>query len=204
MNLLIHDLTAEEWNRIADSYSTWTVISDTGTIRPCIGCFRCWTGGSGKCVFRDGYDNMCSLIHEAEEMVVMSRYTYGGFSSFVKNVFDRSIGYVLLEFETAYGEMHHKRRFPEEKPVTFRFRGCHLTADEKEKTAAYAAAVCRNLRGRVKDVLFDECNPAEEAQALSEAPPCEPAARLPSEPVKWPGCLYILIANINWQRLKKH
>jgi len=176
MNLLIHDLTAKEWNRIADSYSTWNVISDTGTIRPCIGCFRCWTGGSGKCVFRDGYDNMCSLIHEAEEMVVMSRYTYGGF---------------------------HKRRFPEEKPVTFRFRGCHLTADEKEKTAAYAAAVCRNLRGRVKDVLFDECNPAEEAQALSETSPCEPAARLPSEPVKWPGCLYILIANINWQRLKK-
>ena len=173
MNLLIHDLTAEEWNQAADSFRTWTVISDAGTIRPCIGCFHCWTGGRGRCAFKDGYDNMCGLIHEADEMVVMSRYTYGGFSRFVKNVFDRSIGYVLPEFETAYGEMHHKRRFPEEKPVTFRFRGCHLSSEQKEKAAAYAAAVCRNLRGRVKDIFFDECDPAEESNAL----PGDPAAR---------------------------
>jgi len=104
---------------------------------------------------------MGSLIHESDEMVVMSRYTYGGFSSFVKNVFDRSLGYVLPEFETAYGEMHHKKRYPEDKEVTFRFRGSGLSEEDKEKARQYVAAVCRNLRGLVKEVIFDECQEPE-------------------------------------------
>ena len=114
---------------------------------------------------------MCELIHDSDEMLVMSRWTYGGFSSFVKNVFDRSIGYVLPEFETAYGEMHHKRRFPGEKPVTFCFRGHALTEEDKEKARRYVAAVCRNLRGRVKDVLFEEC--AEEDNTVTAEQPAE-------------------------------
>ena len=167
MNLLIHDLTAAEWGLVADQYQGWNVISDTGNIRPCIGCFRCWTGGSGTCVFQDGYHRMCDLIHEAEEMVVMSKYTYGGFSSFVKSVFDRCIGYVLPEFETAYGEMHHQKRFAEDKPVTFIFRGANLSEEAKNKAREYVAAVCRNLRGHVKEVLFQECT-AEETRIMPD------------------------------------
>lgn len=166
MKLLIHDYSPEEQPRIIDSYKGWTILSDNGKIRPCIGCFSCWTGGTGQCVFKDGYENMCALIHSADEISVISRYTYGGFSSFVKNVFDRSLGYVLPEFETAYGEMHHRRRFPEEKQVTFCFRGPSLTEEEKEKARNYVAAVCRNLRGAVKDVLFESC--AAEEKPLSE------------------------------------
>ncbi len=169
MKLLIHDLNKDEWERISEEYRNWTVVSETGPVSPCIGCFRCWTGGTGECVFRDGYENMCSLIHQADEMVVMSRYTYGGFSIFVKSVFDRSIGYVLPEFETAYGEMHHKKRFPEDKPVTFVFRGSHLSEEDKEKAVRYAHAVCRNLRGTVKDVIFEDS--PEEAEPLPYTPP---------------------------------
>ncbi len=170
MNLIIHDLPASEWERIADDYAGWTVISDNGTIRPCVGCFNCWTSGTGKCVIRDGYENMGELIHSADEMVVMSRYTYGGFSSFVKNVFDRSLGYVLPEFETAYGEMHHRKRYQEDRPVTFRFRGCDLTEQDRRKARDYVTAVCRNLRGSVKDVIFDECTPAKAAKLTSAGP----------------------------------
>ena len=173
MNLLIHDLAAAEWESIADKYKDWNVISDTGTIRPCIGCFRCWTGGTGACVFQDGYHRMCALIHEADEMVVMSKYTYGGFSSFVKSVFDRCIGYVLPEFETAYGEMHHQKRFPEDKPVTFIFRGTDLSEADKNKARKYVDAVCRNLRGSVKEVVFNESTREER----SVAAPCEETER---------------------------
>lgn len=157
MKLLIHDYSPEEQPRIPESHQGWTILSDNGKIRPCIGCFNCWTGGTGQCVIKDGYENMGALIHNADEVTVMSRYTYGGFSSFVKNIFDRSLGYVLPEFETAYGEMHHKRRYPEEKQVTFCFRGHDLTEEEKEKARNYVTAVCRNLRGKVKDVLFETC-----------------------------------------------
>jgi multimeric flavodoxin WrbA len=119
-------------------------------------------------VLRDGYENMGALIHQADEAVIMSRYTWGGFSSFVKNVFDRCLGYVLPEFETAYGEMHHKKRYPEDKPVTFIFRGSGLTEEEQKKARNYVYAVCRNLRGYVKDVMFEEC--AAEPVRPSDAP----------------------------------
>ena len=173
MKLLIHDLTRSEWERIEENYSDCKVISDTGSIRPCIGCFHCWTGGTGRCVFKDGYDNMCRLIHEADEMIIMSRYTYGGFSSFVKNVFDRCIGYVLPEFEVAYGEMHHKKRFAEEKPVTFVFRAHDLSEEKRRNAREYTEALCRNLRGTVKDVIFEECAVDE----TSETVPAETSKR---------------------------
>ncbi len=169
MDLLIHDLDNREWNEVKDKYEGFNVIKGTDDMRPCIGCFHCWTGGSGECIFKDGFHRMCALIHEADEMVVMSRYTCGGFSSTVKGVFDRCIGYVLPEFEVAYGEMHHRKRFPEEKLVTFIFRGHELSEDDKEKAKSYAHALCRNLRGSVKDVIFEEWE-GEERKVFSASP----------------------------------
>ena len=55
--------------------------------------------------------------------------------------------------------MHHQKRYAEDKPVTFVFRGSGLTEEDKEKARRYVAAVCRNLRGTVKEVIFDECDP---------------------------------------------
>ena len=103
MRLVIHDLTEDNWEIIKQNYSNDRIISDHGTIHPCIGCFSCWNKTPGQCVIRDGYENMGVLIHEASEVIVISRYTYGGFSGFVKNVFDRSLGYVLPQFEVIAG-----------------------------------------------------------------------------------------------------
>ncbi len=156
MKLLIHDLNDEEWSKICDNYKEWKVISDNGTIKPCIGCCGCWLKEPGECVIKDGYEKMGALIHQADEIKVISTYTYGGFGSFVKNVFDRSIGWVLPFFEIDHGEMHHKRRYPEDKPITFIFRGWF---DESDKTKAkkYVEAVCRNFHGIIKEIRFEEC-----------------------------------------------
>ena len=112
MKLLIHDYTPEEFAPLAAQYEGWDVISDDGTIRPCIGCFGCWVKTPGQCVIRDGYETNARRLHEAEEVVVCTKWTYGGFSPFVKNVFDRSIGVVLPFFELVDGEMHHQKRYP--------------------------------------------------------------------------------------------
>jgi multimeric flavodoxin WrbA len=156
MNLLIHDLNNEEWNKISDRYDGWEVISDNGTIKSCVGCFGCWVKQPGQCVIKDGYDQMGKLIHSADKVVVISRYTYGGFSSFVKNVFDRSIGWVLPYFEVVDNEMHHKRRYPEDKSFTFIFRGNNLTEEDKIMAQKYVEAAARNLRATVSDVIFEE------------------------------------------------
>ena len=108
MKLLIHDLNEKEWEEAAQQYEGYEVISDKGNIKPCVGCFGCWLKTPGQCVIKDGYDRMGALIHQAEEVTVISRYTYGGFSSFVKNVMDRSIGWVLPYMEIHHGEMHHR------------------------------------------------------------------------------------------------
>ena len=159
MNLLIHDLNSKEWNNISNRYEGWEVISDNGKIKPCIGCFGCWVKEPGQCVIKDGYDKMGKLIHSAEKVVVISRYTYGGFSSFVKNVFDRSIGWVLPYFEVVDNEMHHKKRYTEDKTFTFIFRGNNLTEEDKKKAYKYVEAAARNFRITISDVVFEEDAP---------------------------------------------
>ena len=157
MKLLIHDLEADEFKKIEKEYSEDFVISDKGTIKPCIGCFGCWKKDPGRCIIKDGYEDMGRLIHEAEEVIVISRYTYGGFSSFVKNVFDRSLGYVLPHFELVNGQSHHRKRYDEDKAFTFLFYGLDLNEEKQKKARDYVAAVCTNIRGHVKEVVFKEC-----------------------------------------------
>ena len=156
MQLVIHDLSAEQWNEISSDYPDSTVISDNGTMKPCVGCFGCWNKTPGECVIKDGYDNIGYLIHHAEEVTVISRYTYGGFSGSVKNVFDRSLAYVLPQFEIVNGESHHQKRYDEEKPYTFIFRGPALNEEEKNNARRYVKAVTINMRTVVKDVIFWE------------------------------------------------
>ena len=154
--LVIHDLSNEDWSRISGDYPGCEVVSDNGSIRPCTGCFCCWNKTPGRCAVRDGYENMGYLIHHADEVVVISRCTYGGFSGFVKNVFDRCLGYVLPQFEVIRGETHHKKRYDETKPFTFIFYGTVLSEAEKDSARRYVQAVCANIHGCVKDVIFHE------------------------------------------------
>lgn len=156
MKLLIHDLSKEKWEERARDYEGWKVVSDDGSIHPCTGCFSCWNRTPGSCIVKDGYGDMGYLIHHAEEVHVISRYTYGGFSGFVKNVFDRSLSYVLPHFEIVGGESHHKKRYDEEKPFTFIFYGPRLSEEEKQSARRYVTAVCTNVRSQVREVIFEE------------------------------------------------
>ena len=166
MGLVIHDLTPEEWERVSRDYDGWTVVSDRGTIRPCTGCFGCWNRTPGKCLIPDGYENMGELIRRADVVTVISRCTFAGFSGFVKNVFDRCLGYVLPQFEVVGGETHHKKRYDEDKPWTFVFCGGAPTEEEKESARRYVKAVCANIRGHVREVRF-----------IGDGRAAEPAAR---------------------------
>ena len=167
MKLVIHDLNDEQWREIADRYQDSTVISDDGSIRPCVGCFGCWNKDPGRCVVKDGYENMGYLIHHADEVIVISRYTYGGFSGFVKNVFDRCLGYVLPHFELVNDQSHHKRRYDEDKPFTFIFYGHNLSEEDKENAARYVEAVCTNMRSHVKEVIFNEVEDKPEEKTIT-------------------------------------
>ncbi len=168
MKLVIHDLTTEEWEKIVAEYGDCTVVSDNRTIRPCVGCFCCWAKDPGRCVLKDGYENMGVLVHRADEVVVISRYAYGAVSGFVKNVFDRCLAYVLPQFEVIGGETHHKKRYEEDKPFTFVFYGRAFTQAEKAAAFRYVTAVCTNFRAYVKSVVFREGEPLPKASTREE------------------------------------
>lgn len=162
MKLLIHDFNENEWEKIATDYEGFEVVSGKGGIKPCTGCFGCWLKTPGECVIKDDYNRMGELIHKADEMVIMSKFTYGGFSSCVKNVLDRSIGYVLPFFRIVNDEMHHKPRYQEIKPISIIFRADAFSDEDKEKAKKCAEAVCLNLNGDLKEIRFEAIEDSKE------------------------------------------
>lgn len=135
MKLLIHDLNEKEFQRMfPNPLKDMRVISDDGTIHNCIGCFGCWIKTPGACVIRDNYGDMGEYFSKCDEIIIISRCCYGGYSPFVKNVLDRAISYVHPNLVIRNGEMHHKRRYDNKFNMKIWFYGEDITAREK-KTA---------------------------------------------------------------------
>ena len=141
MKLYIHDLEKSEFERLFhDGPGDSMVISDDQTIQPCIGCFGCWVKTPGICVIRDPYRNMGFNLSRCDELILISKCSYGGFSPFVKNVLDRSISYLHPYFANRNAEMHHRMRYQNEKKMKVLFYGADITEVEKETARKLAKA----------------------------------------------------------------
>lgn len=161
MNILIHDLSNEQFQSLfPKSHNDVYTISDTGTIRHCIGCFGCWIKTPGKCVLDDGYNNIGELLSKSAEVTIISRCFYGCYSPFVKNVLDRSIPWLLPFFKIRNNETHHKRRYPNNIHLTVHFYGEKITTDERETAKKLVKANCNNFY--VKNYKISFSNSLEE------------------------------------------
>lgn len=161
MKIVIHDLSNEQFQSLfpqADSDAC--IISDTGTIRHCVGCYGCWIKTPGKCVLKDGYDNMGELLSKSTKVTIISRCFYGCYSPFVKNVLDRSIPWLLPFFKIRNNETHHKRRYQNNIQLTVHFYGPKITAQERETARKLVKANCKNFY--VKDYQISFSNSLEE------------------------------------------
>ena len=157
MNLIIHDLSKEQWEALAFPLKEETkIIDNSGKIKKCMGCFGCWLKTQGRCVIPDEYQRMGELAAKAEELTIISKCSFGSYSSFVKNVLDRSISYVLPFFEIREGEMHHRKRYDNQFLMRVIFYGSDITEEEKETAKELVKANAVNLHGKVKEVLFVE------------------------------------------------
>ena len=157
MNLIIHDLSKEQWEALAFPLKEETkIIDNSGKIKKCMGCFGCWLKTPGRCVILDEYQRMGELAAKAEELTIISKCSFGSYSSFVKNVLDRSISYVLPFFEIREGEMHHRKRYDNQFLMRVIFYGSNITEEEKETAKELVKANAVNLHGKVKEVLFVE------------------------------------------------
>ena len=141
MHVIIHDLNNEQFELLFPELNNNShIIFDNGTIKSCIGCFGCWIKTPGKCVIKDGYDNIGELFSKADKVIVISKCFYGGFSPFVKNVLDRSIAYMLPFFRTVNKETHHKQRYDKSFKYCVHFYGENITEPEKETACSLVKA----------------------------------------------------------------
>ena len=123
--------------------------------RYCIGCFGCWLKTPGTCIIKDGFEDMGKRLSQVEEFILISKATFGSYSSAVKNVLDRSISYVLPFFEIRNGEMHHGERHHNHLTISALFYG-PMTENEKRTAENLLRANAVNLNATLGKVHFVE------------------------------------------------
>ncbi|WP_238918408.1 flavodoxin family protein [Clostridium sp. YIM B02555] len=111
--LLIHDLNADDSKEIIPLLPSNSKIlsKESDNIKGCLGCFNCWTKTPGKCIINDSYTEMPKYILEEKTFIIITQIKYGCYTSYVKNVIDRSIGILLPFFQNVNGELHHLPRY---------------------------------------------------------------------------------------------
>ena len=81
-------------------------------IKPCVGCFQCWTKTPGLCVATDdGVNGIAAQFAQSHVVIFLSRICYGGYSYDLKAFLDRFIPNISPFFDIVEGEMHHKARY---------------------------------------------------------------------------------------------
>ena len=109
MKVILYDLSPE-YGALIESKCDRALAAD-GKYAPCQGCFGCWTKHPAECFMKDKLRQVCRLIGRADELVIVTKNLYGGYSAAVKNVLDRSIA-TSTPFSTDRGrQMHHTLRY---------------------------------------------------------------------------------------------
>ena len=109
MKVIVHDLDRQNDEMVAARCDL--AMAADGKYAPCQGCFGCWTKHPAECFMKDKLQQACRIIGQADELVIITRNLYGGYSAAVKNVLDRAIG-TSTPFSTYRGgQMHHTLRY---------------------------------------------------------------------------------------------
>ncbi len=130
------------------------LIQDDGTLRPCDGCFRCWTNSMGVCGIPDRLQKVPALLMQCDSLILVSRCTFGSVSPFVKNVLDRLMPLVTHEMTAKAGGHVHKSRFARPFTVDCYFYGSDLSQEEKVLAKKLVEETFSQLHGKVDRVAF--------------------------------------------------
>lgn len=84
---------------------------DEQKVAYCTGCFNCWVKNPGECIIRDDNRSINARIIESDALILLSRVTFGGYSSALKRMMDHLIPLVLPFFQRIDGEIHHQPRY---------------------------------------------------------------------------------------------
>ncbi|MDP4152236.1 MAG: flavodoxin family protein [Bacillota bacterium] len=165
MKMIVHDLSEEEFLSLGHNPSKEImIISDNGKIHNCIGCYGCWIKTPGICVMKDGYQNMGALLSKCDELTIISKCIYGSYSPFIRNIWDRSMSYLLPYFVTKKGETHHRNRYAHQFSLSVHFYGDDITEAEMATARKLVVANSKNFYSIGNMVYFHK-----DLQAVGEA-----------------------------------
>ena len=151
--LIIYDVPTEHIEKFTNDEDI--LVNANEISRYCIGCFGCWLKTPGKCIIKDGFQDMGQRLSEVSVFILISKATFGSYSSPVKNVLDRSISYVLPFFEIRNGEMHHGERYHNDLTISALFYG-DMSEEEKRTAENLVKANAVNLNAALGRVHFVE------------------------------------------------
>lgn len=154
--LLVHDLTKDMEKELIPCLKANTKIfsKEMSNIHPCIGCFNCWIKTPGRCIIEDDYTELPKYILQNDVYITISNIKYGCYSPYIKNVIDRSIGFLLPFFRLVNGEIHHLIRYDKIPKLVYIAYGNDITDDEKNTFKNLVRANAINFGCDKSDVFF--------------------------------------------------
>lgn len=100
-------------------------------VKPCRGCFACWTNHPGTCAIKDDEEPILRAMAAGDILVWITPIAFGGYGPTLKKALDRSIPNALPLFIKAHGEIHHPQRY--EKRRSLLVFGTLPSADEESE-----------------------------------------------------------------------
>lgn len=101
-------------------------------IKPCVGCLQCWYNTPGKCQVKDLSSELNQSFIYDDVVVIITKISFGGYSSAMKSVIDRGIAMVLPFLKNTEGENHHARRYKQKAKQIVIAYGFDMTNEDKE------------------------------------------------------------------------
>lgn len=151
MRILIHDRDEAFDGRMRGRFDR--VIHADGRYAPCQGCFHCWTKNPATCEIKDALHEICRVIGQADDLVIVTENWYGGHSPAVKNLLDRSIGASTPMSTYRGGEMHHALRYGKHHRLTVLVYG-DISEGEKKTWALMAERNAVNHGFQSHEIAF--------------------------------------------------
>jgi hypothetical protein len=115
MKVIVHDLNEQDFSSIQNITKNidedFIIVNANDKFAHCVGCYGCWFKTPGTCKINDDFRDIGALLGNSEEMFIISRNTYGGYSEQVKKVFDRSVSGSTPFFTFRSWKLKHTKRY---------------------------------------------------------------------------------------------
>jgi len=79
-------------------------------VKPCQGCFTCWTQTPGKCILKDEMEEILPIVAESDILIIASPLYVDGMTGPMKTFFDRLIPLLKGRVELRNDHMRHLGR----------------------------------------------------------------------------------------------